>query len=89
MTPNVCVSDRHELDGYQLLANAIVTSAARDYKRTLRSLKRGSDYAPLHLRSLERFFNSAWYRLLTRVDSKYIMERIKQEVDHETDMEQE
>ena len=85
MTPNGCVSDRHELDGYQLLANAIVTSAARDYKRTLRSLKRGSDYAPLHLRSLERFFNSAWYRLLTRVDSKYI----KQEVDHETDMEQE
>ena len=87
MMPANCVPTRESLDGYQLLANAIVTDAARDYKRTLRAAKRGDDYFPSHLRSLKRFFRSSWYRMLTKVDAEYIMSRIEQEVEHEFEME--
>lgn len=88
MMPANSVPTRESLDGYQLLANAIVADAARDYRRTLRAAKRGDDYSPLHLCSLERFFRSSWYRMLTKVDAEYIMNRIEQEVEHEIEMEQ-
>lgn len=88
MMPANRVPTRESLDGYQLLANAIVADAARDYRRTLRAAKRGDDYFPSHLRSLKRFFRSSWYRMLTKVDAEYIMNRIEQEVEHEFEMEQ-
>ena len=80
--------DRQSLDGYQLLANAIVTSAAKDYRSTLRRIKNGSFYARVHLLSLQSFFYSEWYRILTPIKADYIINRLEKEVYHETDMEQ-
>ena len=88
MMPANSVPTRESLDGYQLLANAIVADAARDYRRTLRAAKRGDDHFLSHLHSLKLFFRSSWYRMLTKVDAEYIMNRIEQEVEHEFEMEQ-
>ena len=67
---------------YQRLANAIVEQAAKDYRSALKALARDSDYAYIQdeVKSLERFFRSRWYGILTNVDGEYLMERLRAEV---------
>ena len=69
------------MDGYQALANAIVTMAAKDYRSALRHLKRypDSESAVSAKRELEAFFHSEWYSLLTTVDCNLILNRIREE----------
>lgn len=67
---------------YQRLANAIVEQAAKDYRSALKALARDSDNAYIQdeVKSLERFFRSRWYGILTNVDGEYLMERLRAEV---------
>lgn len=67
---------------YQRLANAIVEEAAKDYRSALKALARDSDNAYIQdeVKSLERFFRSRWYGILTNVDGEYLMERLRAEV---------
>lgn len=67
---------------YQRLANAIVEQAAKDYRSALKALARDSDNAYIQdeVKSLERFFRSRWYGILTDVDGEYLMERLRAEV---------
>lgn len=67
---------------YQRLANAIVEQAAKDYRSALKALARDSDNAYIQdeVKSLERFFRSRLYGILTNVDGEYLMERLRAEV---------
>ena len=67
---------------YHRLANAIVEQAAKDYRSALKALARDSDNAYIQdeVKSLERFFRSRWYGILTNVDGEYLMERLRAEV---------
>ena len=67
---------------YQRLTNAIVEQAAKDYRSALKALARDSDNAYIQdeVKSLERFFRSRWYGILTNVDGEYLMERLRAEV---------
>ena len=59
---------------YQKLADAIVAVAADDYRTALRSNNR-------KLRnSLEDFFRSEWYKILTTIDGELIMSRLQREM---------
>ena len=64
------------------LANAIIITAANDYRTALRRLKRNpnSEAAKRVISKTERFFRSDWYGVLTDVDGEYLIRRIREEV---------
>ncbi len=61
---------------YEALANAIIKSAANDYMKAIKGLRRSSD-----LKKLEEFFLSDWFTALTSVDGKWLMQELKREVE--------
>ena len=67
---------------YQALANAIVELAVKDYKKSLKRYYRSQnneDYAA-EVKSLERFFRSGWYGMLTDLDGEYLMTGVRRMV---------
>ena len=73
------------MEPYQALANAIVELAVKDYKKALKQHFRfpnNKDYAN-EVASLERFFRSGWYGMLTDLDSEYIMISVRRMVREE------
>ena len=71
------------MNPYQALANAIIISACKDYrkayKRYLRRLHL-TDKPDNDLLEVERFFRSSWYQSLTNIDGEFLMKRLQQEV---------
>ena len=72
-----------EFEPYENLANAIIISAAKDYRVALRRQIRhpGGQEAKHTVDRLESFFRSAWFGVLTDVDGEYLMARIRKEVE--------
>ena len=66
---------------YENLANAIIISAVRDYKKALRKLnKYPENAAALETKAeVEEFFHSKWFETLTKADPAYIIEKIRAE----------
>lgn len=60
-------------DPWRNLANAIVAVAADDYRSALRNEEEGL------LKSMERFFHSEWYRILTDVDADRLLGMLRRE----------
>lgn len=73
------------MNPYELLANAVIIQAAEDYRVALITLKNnpGSCYARRIIKDVEEFFLSAWFRVLTDLNGKTLMEGIKYDVRHE------
>lgn len=72
-----------DLEPHVALANAIVMRACKDYRKNYRlhiRTYRVGDKPDEKLAELEKFFRSAWYRVLTDIDGEYLMERIREEV---------
>lgn len=63
-------------------ANAIVITAARDYKTAIKKLKQNSNNrdAMAIAMECERFFKSDWYKALTSVDGEWLINRLREEV---------
>lgn len=74
------------LDCYENLANAIVLLAVKDYKSTLHELEEnpGNKDARHEKRSLEDFFHSQWYGILTDLDPEQLIFGVKERVNEET-----
>ncbi len=70
-----------KMDPWQSLANAIVISAAKDYRVALRRLRRNpkSKTAISEIADLERFFRSEWYAALTNVPGELLIQKLKEE----------
>ena len=68
---------------YENLANAIVISGVKEYKRALIRLKRhpDSEAARQAVRRGERFLNSPWFEMLTNVHPDYLVRKLKEMVD--------
>mgnify|MGYP001114101915 CR=1 FL=1 len=70
------------MEPYQRLANAVVETAANDYRTVLQK------YADFpcdrenlaQKRELERFFKSEWFGVLTTADGEKLMLRLQQDV---------
>ena len=73
------------MEPYQALANAIVELAVKDYKKALKQHFRfpnNKDYAN-EVASLERFFCSGWYGMLTDLDGEVLMTGVRRMVRQE------
>lgn len=70
------------MEPYQALANAIVEVAAKDYKRALKYQYCHPDRNEYRdeIDSLERFFRSGWYEMLTDLDGEVLMTGIRRMV---------
>lgn len=70
------------MDGYQCLANAIILSAYNDYRAALKNLKKypRNENSLQSIETLERFFHSGWYEMLTTVNAEFVTNKIKEEV---------
>lgn len=72
------------MNGYQLLANAVVEQAAYDYRRALVAQHNGDVKKRLkatkEIRELKRFFLGSHIKLYTKLDGRKLMEAIKAEV---------
>ena len=63
-------------DGITELANAIVAQACEDYRMALR----GNCYSPSRmLRDVRKFFDSAWYKQLTKLDPVLLLSNLDEE----------
>lgn len=69
-------------DGAENLANAIILQAVKDYRKALKILKRHPRHkeAKEMVKDCEDFFESKWFSMLTNIDGKVLMEKLKQEV---------
>ena len=67
------------MEPYQALANAIVELAVKDYKTALKYHFRHPDKQEYEndVASLERFFRSGWYGMLTDLDGEYLMNGVR------------
>ena len=81
MSIYVSCAEKTKTDAWQDLANAIIISAAKDYRKALRRLRRRPDNksAEAEIVSLERFFRSDWYAMLTRVNGEALIRKLKEE----------
>ena len=55
---------------YQLLANAIIIQAVKDYRRTKN---------PTDRKELERFFQSEWFSFLCNLDGEALIAQLRKE----------
>ena len=73
------------MEPYQALANAIVELAVKDYKKALKyhfCHPHRKEYAD-EVATLERFFRSGWYGMLTDLDGEVLMVGIRRMVRQE------
>ena len=63
---------------YQDLANAIVERAVEDYRYVLSGYSK-KENAPLKEKEIEKFFLGEWFSLLTNIDGKDLLKRIRRE----------
>lgn len=69
-------------DNYTNLANAIILQAVKDYRKALRTLSCHPDHrlAQHERRSIELFFRSGWFGVLTQIDPEMLISKLKAEV---------
>jgi hypothetical protein len=69
-------------DPYENLANAVVYQAVLDYRAALKRMRRHprNQEAKDDIASLERFFRSDWYSVLTDVDGEYLIRKVKENI---------
>lgn len=70
------------MNPYEELASAIILSAVKDYRRALSvhmAAPNGAS-AKHDVDKCEQFFLSEWYRVLTNIDGKLLIRRLRQEV---------
>ena len=69
-------------DNYTNLANAIVLQAVKDYRKALRtlSLHPHNRSAQYERRSIEQFFRSGWFGVLTSIEPEMLITKLKAEV---------
>ncbi len=81
MSKYVPKAEETKMDPWQSLANAIVISAAKDYRTALRRLRRNpkNKTALSEIADLERFFRSDWYAMLTNVPGEALIRKLKEE----------
>lgn len=72
-------------DPYQVLANAIVEQAARDYRTALKYHLTHPNNRKFEqvVKNLERFFHSDWFEMLTDSDSDYLLREMRRMVREE------
>jgi hypothetical protein len=70
----------HPLDqSYHDLANAIVLQAVEDYRNALNGIAYHHHSPEFVIKSIERFFRSDYFEVLSTVKGEYLIEQLKKE----------
>lgn len=67
---------------WQMLANAIVEQAVTDFRKAqarVRAHPENADRAKAEIAELEVFFRSQWFEMLTDVDGRLVLSRLRKE----------
>lgn len=74
------------MERYENLANAIVYQAVKDYRQILKVCIQYPDDEELQQEkeSIEQFFESKWYSILTELDGAWLMRKIKEDVEYDS-----
>ena len=69
------------MNGYEELANAIILQAVKDYREALRLLGMNPNdkSAQRDKRSIELFFHSQWFSILTDLNGELLLKKLKEE----------
>ena len=70
------MNDNKKIVNLTEITNAIVAQACTDYRDALRG---NGDNPEGMLRELMRFFKSDWYKMLTKVDYQYLLDKLNAE----------
>lgn len=72
----------YNMESYQNLAIAIIQQAASDYENALFRIQTDETdkYAQEEIQSIERFFQSEWFGILTDLKPEYLMQQLYQKV---------
>lgn len=62
------------MDGYELLAEAIILQAVKDYRKALKYDARGRKC------EIERFFRSEYFSTLTNISGEMLIQKLRAEV---------
>lgn len=70
------------VEAYEKLAGAVIVIACKDYRKVLKKLARnpGNRDALVEKRTIEKFFRSEWFGVLTSVDPEMLINRLQKEV---------
>ena len=72
--------------GCSLLCHAIVIQAVQDYRKVLRGEPIYSYVAVSKTKKeIEKFFESEWFKSLTKLDSTYLVRKLKEEYINESE----
>ena len=66
-------------EGIENLTNAIILQAVKDYRKALKRFSLNGKSSTAVIVDCERFFRSAWYRQLTKVDGEYLITTVRKE----------
>ena len=68
-------------DPYENLANAVIVTAADDYRSAMKKLQKDPDniLARSTVDECASFFRSAWFEILSDADGEYILQRLRDE----------
>ena len=64
---------------YHDLANAIILQAVEDYRNALNGYGCEGKPAAFIIKSVEKFFRSGYFKILTNVSGKYLIEQLRKE----------
>lgn len=69
------------LDPYENLANGIILQAVDDYRKALKKLEKNNRNreAEAEAESIEKFFRSQWYEMLTNIEGEYLIRKLTEE----------
>ena len=72
---------KRAISPYEDLANAIIVTAVEDYREASRilSLNPNNNFAAGEIKSIERFFRSGFFGILTKLDPEMLIERLNKE----------
>ena len=65
--------------GLENLTNAIIIQAVKDYRSALSGCKVNGRDSKAVIAECERFFQSEWFKVLTKVDGNYLTTSIRKE----------
>ena len=70
------------MNPYKELANAIIVQAVKDYRDAMERLRYTPDdkSAQQEKRSIENFFRSNWFSILSDLNGELLLKKLKEEV---------
>ena len=71
---------KDKVEPYQALANAIILQAVTDYRNALLGYGCACKKADSVKLECEKFFRSEYFSYLTKVSGKYLIEKLREEV---------